>query len=280
MMTLTTILSLSCLAILFCGSVEGWKFPPEQHTYRHLQLNEAGLNLLEECEGHVDDLYEANPNILLTRAALFEYESEASDDMDGCSTEENLELLRSNATLWTGDTVEFNCTLDYANLTNGIFFSNFTDECTSAGGIVYLFHIAVVCNYTVPVTAAADDLAVPVAEFSSISNLPDCRLSQDVQPSCDFDLFLEAYRARLSLSGDEFEATLTDGYGDAIVDPRCYVTSFDMTGYGSEGIDSDGTWEGADENSAAALHSIGNIYIMSAVITGLALWWPTNYYLQ
>jgi hypothetical protein len=94
-------------------------------------------------------------------------------DMDECyaaTADSDTSELVSSFEAAIGDCVSFPCTIDFRNFQN---YDNVEEDCKTAGGLFHVFSYDILCE-TILVTA---------------ENVPECWISQDVNPACDPEVY-------------------------------------------------------------------------------------------
>jgi hypothetical protein len=224
---------------------------------RQLQLTQEQEDLLDECGTAIDELINTNPNINITEESLATAVAVSEEDLNTCSLDESVaSLLLSDAAL-TGDPVEYNCSLDYTDVENGVPFNDYVDACNEAGGTIFVANFIVQCNFTIPFTTAIGNISIPVNFIYGRFNLPDCGISQDVQAACDLDLYEQSIASQIPQIAGDIESQSIEGSDGSIIDIHCSVASFDTTqfdrtdsggnGNGTDGGSGDGTGVGSGE---------------------------------
>jgi hypothetical protein len=275
---------------LFISSIHAWKFSMQ---HRQLQLTQEQEDLLDECDAAIDELINTNPNINITDEALATAVEVSENDLNTCSLGEIVASLPLSDAALTGDPVEYDCSLDYADVEDGTPFNNYADACIEAGGTIFVADFVVQCNFTVPTTTAIGNISIPGNFIYGRFNFPDCVLSQDVQAACDIDLYKQSIASLLPQLADDIGSQGIEASDGSVIDIQCTVSSFDFTqfdqtdsggsGNSTGGGSGDGTG-GDSENttvvpdtdsttSAAAVRSRFNVHAASVAMVGPVSWW-------
>jgi hypothetical protein len=275
-MLISKLVFLVYLWTIVIPSVDAWKVPLQQ---RQLQLSQEQQNMLDQCEAAIDAMINRNPNIDTTEDALETAMEKAEDDLGTCSQDSIVSSLTTNVATLTGDPVEYSCILDYAQVNDGVPFNNHADACTGAGGTIFVFTYLVQCNSTLSIS----NLTNPLILNYGRTNEPECGLTQDVESSCDYDLYRQYIESEIPLIIAEIESEGAQVSGGRLRDIQCSVASFELTQSNRTGSGGNGNGTGTgggsgntNVTSSAFLHSRSIARAVSPAITGLIGWWLFN----
>jgi hypothetical protein len=165
--------------------------PVAARSQRSLEISAAEREQAEDCKAAVDAFRQDNPELNQTFATFTET---WNADYQEC-----LALVDPSA-----NPITTTCDVDGLKYEDGALYDTLQTACADAGGLFIEFDTTVNCT--------DEDEGVTIYLNTAFRNYPRCMLSEDVEPSCD----LEVYGRFVSVNFEEIgNCTVTTSLADS-----------------------------------------------------------------